>query len=200
MIEPESCSMCCVSAMHDWVIVVILATLFSLGCLSSNLLLRSLSLTASASASVLEFLWAVLPIMVLVLIAIPRLRALYFIDTSEVVRNSLNVTGSQWFWSYETPMKGVDAFIEERIRRGPRNLSTDNVVFVDIRIGCRALVTARDVLHSWAVPSWGVKTDATPGRVCSRFVKPLRTGITYGQCSEICGANHRYIPITIMAA
>ncbi len=155
----------------------------------------------------LEMAWTAIPIVILVVIAIPSFRLLYFQKTvSEAkMEMTVKVIGYQWYWSYEYPDHGdivFDSFIveDEDLEPGQlRLLEVDNRLVVPVDTNIRLLVTADDVLHSWAVPAFGIKIDAVPGRLNETWVRVEREGVYYGQCSELCGVRHGYMPITIEA-
>jgi heme/copper-type cytochrome/quinol oxidase subunit 2 len=164
-------------------------------------------------SSWLEGLWTLLPAILLLLIAYPSFTLLYFVDNF-VVSESLivKVIGHQWFWSYEVyspnfDLKVVNSTItfdsymisEDDLKEGDlRLLSTDNPLYLPSNVNLQVLVTSDDVLHSWTIPSFGVKVDAVPGRLNQLHFNIFRNGIFYGQCSEICGANHGFMPIEII--
>lgn len=150
-----------------------------------------------------EILWTTFPAIILLFIAIPSVRLLYLIDEVNTPRLTFKVLGHQWYWSYEYSDLGQVEFdsyllpLASLPLPGFRNLDVDSRAVIPLNTQIRALVTASDVIHSWAVPSLGVKVDAIPGRLNQlRFIR-LRPGLLYGQCSEICGANHRFIPIVL---
>jgi len=161
-------------------------------------------------SSILEIIWTILPALILVVIAIPSFALLYSLDELIDPSLTLKIIGHQWYWSYEfsDDFKHLncnneikfDSYIKPstQIKVGQfRLLETDNKVFLPEHTHIRLLVTSSDVLHSWAVPSFGIKIDACPGRLsqASLFIK--RRGLYYGQCSEICGVNHGFMPIVI---
>lgn len=152
-----------------------------------------------------EMLWTVLPIFILILIATPSLKALYLLDDPFSPSLTIKTVGHQWYWSYEySDFEDLEfrSYIVPQLDLKDsdlRLLETDNNVVLPIHTQVRVIVTATDVLHSWTVPSLGVKVDAVPGRLNQLMVLINRPGIFYGQCSEICGANHRFIPIKIEA-
>lgn len=151
----------------------------------------------------IEIIWTLIPAITLVFIALPSLRLLYLLDEVNQPSLTLKVVGHQWYWSYEySDFEGVEFesyIIPERdlITNGFRLLEVDNNIVLPVSTQIRTLVTAADVLHSWAIPSLGVKIDATPGRLNQTSFFINRSGIFYGQCSEICGANHRFMPIVL---
>nr|WNH36516.1 cytochrome c oxidase subunit II [Nasutitermes sp. 1 MLW-2023a]WNH36529.1 cytochrome c oxidase subunit II [Nasutitermes sp. 1 MLW-2023a] len=151
----------------------------------------------------IETLWTIAPAIILVFIAIPSLRLLYLMDEIHNPAMTLKTVGHQWYWSYEysdfTKLE-FDSYMvqqEDQPINSFRLLDTDNRVVLPMNSPIRMIVTAADVLHSWTVPSLGVKTDATPGRLNQISFSINRPGLLYGQCSEICGANHSFMPIVI---
>lgn len=155
----------------------------------------------------LEMAWTAIPIVILVVIAIPSFRLLYFQKTvSEAeMEMTVKVIGYQWYWSYEYPDHGdiaFDSFIveDEDLEPGQlRLLEVDNRLVIPVDTNIRLLVTAGDVLHSWAVPAFGIKIDAVPGRLNETWVRVEREGVYYGQCSELCGVRHGYMPVAVEA-
>jgi cytochrome c oxidase subunit 2 len=155
----------------------------------------------------LEIIWTITPALILIIIAIPSFSLLYAMDEVIDPILTLKVIGNQWYWSYEYSDTINDSIffdsymiLEEDLTKGEfRLLEVDNRVVVPINIHIRVIITATDVLHSWAVPSLGIKLDACPGRLnqTSMFIK--RSGVFYGQCSEICGINHGFMPIVVRA-
>nr|YP_009351614.1 cytochrome c oxidase subunit II [Acholotermes chirotus]AQP30155.1 cytochrome c oxidase subunit 2 [Acholotermes chirotus]QXT43948.1 cytochrome c oxidase subunit 2 [Acholotermes chirotus] len=151
----------------------------------------------------IETVWTIAPAIILVFIAMPSLRLLYLMDEIHNPVLTLKTVGHQWYWSYEysdfTKLE-FDSYMvqQEDMQTGTfRLLDTDNRVVLPLNSPIRMIVTAADVLHSWTIPSLGVKTDATPGRLNQVSFSINRPGILYGQCSEICGANHSFMPIAI---
>jgi cytochrome c oxidase subunit 2 len=157
----------------------------------------------------LEIVWTIIPTLILLSIAIPSFLLLYAIDEQNNPIITLKVIGHQWYWSYEvfykTAMHGlpleIDSYMlseDDLSQRAPfRLLEVDNRVHLPCKINIRILVTSADVLHSWAVPSLGIKIDACPGRLNQLGVFIKRPSIFYGQCSEICGVNHSFMPVVL---
>nr|AQP28659.1 cytochrome c oxidase subunit 2 [Nasutitermes sp. 3 TB-2017]AQP29849.1 cytochrome c oxidase subunit 2 [Nasutitermes sp. 4 TB-2017] len=151
----------------------------------------------------IETLWTIAPAIILVFIAIPSLRLLYLMDEIHNPAMTLKTVGHQWYWSYEysdfTKLEFDSYMVQQEGQpiNAFRLLDTDNRVVLPMNSPIRMIVTAADVLHSWTVPSLGVKTDATPGRLNQISFSINRPGLLYGQCSEICGANHSFMPIVI---
>ncbi len=150
-----------------------------------------------------EVVWTVVPILILIVIAVPSFKLLYFADKAEKADLTIKAIGKQWYWSYEYPDNGnftFDATIvqEADLKAGqPRLLATDNAVVVPVNKNVRVLVTAADVIHAWAMPAFAVKKDAVPGRLNETWFRAEREGTYYGQCSEICGTYHGYMPIEV---
>lgn len=154
-------------------------------------------------AQQIETIWTILPAIILLFLALPSLRLLYLTDEIRNPRITLKAIGHQWYWSYEyTDFIDIeiDSYIIPTSDLSPgdyRLLEVDNRVVLPIQIEIRVLVTAADVIHAWSVPSLGVKVDAVPGRLNQLGFTINQPGVFYGQCSEICGANHSFIPISI---
>ena len=158
-----------------------------------------------------EVLWTVVPVLILVLIAIPSFKLLYAQYTFPPPDVVMKATGNAWNWTHEFPDQGVrvdsvmlqDAEREEAIKSGmpadqvPRNLAVNNEVLVPVNKVVHVLVTSSDVIHSWTIPSFGAKVDAVPGRVTATWFKATKEGIYFGQCSELCGKDHAFMPIAI---
>ncbi|HYG91342.1 MAG TPA: cytochrome c oxidase subunit II [Azospirillum sp.] len=155
--------------------------------------------------TVIEVIWTVAPVIILVVIAVPSFRLLYFLDRTEHAELTLKVTGRQWYWDYEYPDQGGFTFSsimipDAEIKPGQRRLlEVDNRVVLPVDTNIRVLITAGDVIHAWAVPAFGLKDDAVPGRVNETWMRIEKEGVYYGQCSEICGTNHGFMPIAVEA-
>jgi len=155
--------------------------------------------------TMLEVIWTAVPIAILVVIAIPSLRLLYYADKAQEYDMTLKVVGHQWYWSYGYPDHGeieFDSILipDEDLEEGqPRLLAVDNPVVLPVNTTVQVLITSDDVIHNWAVPSLGLKKDATPGRVNETWVRINEEGTYYGMCSELCGVNHGFMPIHIEA-
>lgn len=153
----------------------------------------------------LEVIWTLIPVLILVVIVIPSMKMLYFVDKTKDAEMTLKVTGYQWYWGYEYPDHGGVNFLSNMVQTKdlkegePKLLKTDNAVVLPVDTNIRVLVTASDVLHSFAMPALGVKTDAIPGRLNETWMRIEKEGIFYGQCSELCGVNHGFMPIEIKA-
>jgi cytochrome c oxidase subunit 2 len=159
--------------------------------------------------ALLEVAWTVIPIIILVAIAVPSFKLLNFQYAYPKPDITIKATGYQWYWSHEYLDHGGFSFDsvmlqdderQELIDEGipsPRNLAVDNEVILPVNKVVHVLVTAQDVIHAWAIPSFGTKTDAVPGRITATWFKSNVEGVFYGQCSELCGKDHAFMPIAI---
>jgi len=154
--------------------------------------------------TVLEVVWTIVPVIILVFIAIPSFRLLYFEADIPKSDLTLRAIGKQWFWTYEYPGKGgfqFDSLVltdaQDAQQGKPRLLGVDNAVYVPVNAVVKVETTGADVIHSWAVPAFGVKMDAVPGRINVTWFKATKEGVYYGECSELCGARHAYMPIEV---
>jgi len=167
--------------------------------------------TRTTHNTTLEVLWTVVPVFILVIIAIPSFKLLYAQYTFPPPDVTIKATGHAWNWTHEFPDQGfrVDSVMlqdnerEEAIKSGmpadqvPRNLAVNNEVLVPVNKVVHMLVTASDVIHAWTIPSFGCKVDAVPGRITATWFKATKEGIYFGQCSELCGKDHAFMPIAI---
>nr|WKT10875.1 cytochrome c oxidase subunit II [Ptychadena beka] len=171
----------------------------------TTLMSTKLSNTNTIDAQAVEMVWTIMPALILIIIALPSLRILYLMDEISNPLMTVKTVGHQWYWTYEySDMTDLsfDSYMTPTADLNPGNfrlLEVDNRMVTPMGLATRMLVTAEDVLHSWAVPSLGVKIDAIPGRLNQTSFLVARPGTYYGQCSEICGANHSFMPIVIEA-
>jgi cytochrome c oxidase subunit 2 len=155
--------------------------------------------------TMLEVVWTLIPVLILVVIIIPSMKMLYYVDRTHEADMTLKVTGYQWYWGYEYPDHGGINFLANLVKDAdlkegqPRLLATDNPVVLPVDTNIRILTTASDVIHSWAMPAFGVKMDAVPGRLNETWVRITKEGTFYGQCSELCGTGHGFMPIEVHA-
>nr|WCH54213.1 cytochrome c oxidase subunit II [Osphya sp. n.] len=153
----------------------------------------------------IEIIWTILPAIMLIFIALPSLRLIYILDETNFPILTMKTLGHQWYWSYEySDFKNLefDSYmipINEMKLNNFRLLDVDNRIIIPIKTQVRMLISSSDVIHSWTIPALGVKTDATPGRLNQINFFSNRISLFYGQCSEICGANHSFMPIVIEA-
>ena len=149
-----------------------------------------------------EVLWTLIPCLILIVMAVPSFKILYKQDTIPKVDLTIKAIGYQWYWGYEYPDENImfESYMikEEELKENqPRLLTVDNEVVVPVNKVVKVLITANDVLHAWALPSFGVKRDAVPGRINETWFKAEKVGTYYGQCSELCGIQHAFMPITV---
>jgi len=149
-----------------------------------------------------EVLWTLIPCLILIVMAVPSFQILYKQDTIPKVDLTIKAVGYQWYWGYEYPDENIifESYMikEEDLKENqPRLLTVDNELVVPVNKVVKVLITANDVLHAWALPSFGVKRDAVPGRINETWFKAEKVGTYYGQCSELCGIQHAFMPITV---
>nr|ALQ78664.1 cytochrome oxidase subunit II [Daphnia pulex] len=188
---------------HALLILILITTLvgyFMLSLVTNKLVNRYL-----LDGQMIEIIWTVLPAVILIILALPSLRLLYLIDETTEPSITLKTVGHQWYWSYEYSDFNEIEFDSYMLPANDldsgrfRLLEVDNRVILPYLTQVRLLVTAGDVIHSWTIPSLGIKADAVPGRLNQLNVFFNRPGVFYGQCSEICGANHSFMPISVEA-
>nr|QPO06861.1 cytochrome c oxidase subunit II [Anopheles funestus] len=188
---------------HDHTLLILTMITILVGYIMGMLMFNQFTNRYLLHGQTIEILWTVLPAIILMFIAFPSLRLLYLMDEINTPSITLKSIGHQWYWSYEYSdfmNLEFDSYMvptNELETNGFRLLDVDNRIVLPINNQIRILVTATDVLHSWTVPSLGVKVDATPGRLNQLNFLINRPGLFFGQCSEICGANHSFMPIVI---
>nr|YP_010621008.1 cytochrome c oxidase subunit II [Periplaneta japonica]WAX39391.1 cytochrome c oxidase subunit II [Periplaneta japonica] len=188
---------------HDHALMIIIMILLVVSYMMIAMIFNKYINRYLLEGQMIELAWTIAPAVILVFIAVPSLQLLYLMDEINTPTVSLKTIGHQWYWSYEysdfmkvefdsymTPQNEMDI-------NSFRLLDVDNRAVLPMNTFIRIIVTAADVLHSWTIPSLGVKADATPGRLNQVSFLINRPGILYGQCSEICGANHSFMPIVI---
>nr|ADR10218.1 cytochrome oxidase subunit II [Ctenomys talarum]ADR10223.1 cytochrome oxidase subunit II [Ctenomys pundti] len=186
---------------HTLMIVFLISTLVLY--LISLMLTTKLTHTSTMDAQEVETIWTILPAIILIMIALPSLRILYMMDEVNNPLLTVKTMGHQWYWSYEYTdydELNFDSYMIPTTELKPgelRLLEVDNRVVLPMELPVRVLISSEDVLHSWAIPSLGLKTDAIPGRLNQTILTSTRPGLFYGQCSEICGSNHSFMPIVI---
>ena len=190
-------------------IIIVIITAFVFGLMAWIVIRynkkRNPTPSTTSHNTMLEVAWTVVPVIILLIIAVPSFRLLYFTDRVEDADMTLKAIGHQWYWSYEYPDHGdftFDALMleDDELEEGqPRLLATDEAVVLPVGAKIRLLTTADDVIHSWAIPALGVKMDSVPGRVNETWFQINREGTYYGQCSELCGTLHGFMPIMIEA-
>nr|AML25821.1 cytochrome c oxidase subunit II [Staphylinidae sp. BMNH 1274145] len=188
---------------HDHALMILLMITVLVGYIMSTLFFNMFSYRLLLEGQTIEMIWTILPAITLIFIALPSLRLLYLLDEVNNPSMTVKSIGHQWYWSYEyNDIKKIefDSYMTpttDNKLSDFRLLEVDNRMVIPYNSQIRMIVTAADVLHSWTIPSISVKIDATPGRLNQVSFKMNRTGIFYGQCSEICGANHSFMPIVM---
>lgn len=153
--------------------------------------------------TLIEVVWTVIPVIILVIVFVPGIRLLYYTDKTKSAEMTIKVTGHQWYWSYEYPDHAnltFDSYMvqDSDLKPGqPRLLEVDNRLVLPVDTDVRILVSTADVMHSWFVPSLGVQKYATPGRTNEIWVRLSKPGVYYGQCNQICGTNHGFMPVAV---
>nr|QKD74988.1 cytochrome c oxidase subunit 2 [Suillia sp. HeleYD1] len=188
---------------HDHALLILVMITILVGYLMFMLFFNKYTNRYLLHGQTIEMIWTILPAIVLLFIAFPSLRLLYLLDEINEPSVTLKAIGHQWYWSYEySDFLNIefDSYMiptNELSTNGFRLLDVDNRIVLPTNSQIRILVTAADVIHSWTIPALGVKVDGTPGRLNQTNFLMNRPGLFYGQCSEICGANHSFMPIVI---
>nr|YP_009441645.1 cytochrome c oxidase subunit II [Monotoma quadricollis]AOY39164.1 cytochrome c oxidase subunit 2 [Monotoma quadricollis] len=191
------------SFFHDHTLLVLVIITILVFQLMLSLFFNKFSHRFLLEGQMIEIIWTILPAITLIFIALPSLRLIYIIDEINNPMISIKSIGHQWYWSYEySDFKNIefDSYMIPINEMSPFNfrlLDVDNRMVIPFETQIRLLVSSTDVIHSWTIPSMGIKIDATPGRLNQISFSTNRTGLFYGQCSEICGANHSFMPIVI---
>lgn len=197
-----------INAFHNFILVIItLITLFVLALLVYCILRFNEKANPEPSRTshntMLEVVWTVVPIIILVIIAIPSFRLLYYEQAIPEADMTIKTIGHEWYWGYEYPDHEDISFLsfmlqDDQLEDGdPRLLAVDEDMVVPVGATVRMVVTASRVLHNWAIPAFGVKMDAVPGRINEAWFRADREGVYYGQCSELCGTAHAFMPIAV---
>nr|YP_010274802.1 cytochrome c oxidase subunit II [Chrysopetalum debile]UJV31479.1 cytochrome c oxidase subunit 2 [Chrysopetalum debile] len=201
--DPASTNMLLLISFHDHAMMFLTFIITFVGYAMFALMLNSLSSRNTLEAQGIETVWTVAPIFILLFLASPSLFLLYTLD--EITSPALNVKaiGHQWYWSYEYSdflNLEFDSYMvpTNELQEGEfRLMEVDHRAVIPMQTQVRFLITAADVIHSWTVPSMGVKVDGIPGRLNQIMIMNSKPGVFYGQCSEICGANHSFMPIAL---
>ena len=164
---------------------------------------RNQTASTTTHNTVVEILWTVIPVVLLIIIAIPSFRLLYVSETIPKADLTIKAIGNQWYWSYEYPDYGNIVFDANMLNDDElsdpklRLLETDTQIVVPVNKVVKLQITSNDVLHAWTIPAFGVKMDAVPGKLNETWFKANQEGIFYGQCSELCGPKHAFMPINV---
>jgi cytochrome c oxidase subunit 2 len=194
---------------NELLVIIILIALFVLGLLLYVMVRFSARRhpvpTRTSHNTMIELLWTIVPVLILVIIAIPSFKLMYYMDKAPDAKMTIKVTGHQWYWSYAYPDQGGLSFDsnlvpDDKLKQGqPRLLTVNNPLVVPVKTPIRVLITGTDVIHSWFVPSFGVQEYAVVGRLNESWFSVDRPGTYYGQCNQLCGLNHAFMPIEIRA-
>nr|AFY16795.1 cytochrome c oxidase subunit II [Darthula hardwickii] len=188
---------------HDHAMMIIIMITIMVGYLLMLMMKNKLVNHMLLENQMVEMIWTLSPTIMLVFIALPSLRILYLMEESMNPVITVKAIGHQWYWSYEySDLKNIefDSYMvkTKMLKMNEfRLLETDNRLIIPFKMNLRMLTSSMDVIHSWTIPSSGIKIDASPGRINQGSMFISRPGIFYGQCSEICGANHSFMPITM---
>nr|YP_010968369.1 cytochrome c oxidase subunit II [Satarupa monbeigi]WNO18669.1 cytochrome c oxidase subunit II [Satarupa monbeigi] len=186
---------------HDHTLIILIMITILVSYLMLSLFFNKFINRFLLEEQMIELIWTILPAITLIFIAFPSLRLLYLLDELNNPLMTLKSIGHQWYWSYEYSdfynIEFDSYMIQPEMKNNFRLLDVDNRVILPMNNQIRILITATDVIHSWTIPSLGIKVDANPGRLNQTNFFINRPGIFYGQCSEICGANHSFMPIVI---
>nr|AUJ22079.1 cytochrome oxidase subunit II [Tettigades chilensis]AWV83863.1 cytochrome oxidase subunit II [Tettigades chilensis] len=188
---------------HDHTLVILIVITVVVGYMMMTLIFNNMINRLLLEGQLIELVWTLLPALTLIFIALPSLRLLYMLDEVNNPLLTVKIIGHQWYWSYEySDFLNVefDSYMKPTEDLGVsefRLIETDNHMILPFNIQVRLVITSSDVLHSWAMPSIGTSVDAVPGRLNQSSILVNRPGLLYGQCSEICGANHSFMPIVI---
>nr|YP_009744377.1 cytochrome c oxidase subunit II [Oxyopes hupingensis]QIE13331.1 cytochrome c oxidase subunit II [Oxyopes hupingensis] len=186
---------------HDHIMMVMIMIMIMVGYVLINSCLNKFFNLGLFHGQGLESIWTAMPAVFLLLIAFPSLHLLYLMEETADYDITVKVMGHQWYWSYEYSdlgFKSFDSYMLSEDKPMFRLLNVDNSLVIPYMSNIRMIISSMDVIHSWTIPSLGVKADAVPGRLNQLFYIFNRMGIFSGQCSEICGANHSFMPILIM--
>nr|YP_010272370.1 cytochrome c oxidase subunit II [Mimotettix multispinosus]UKE80367.1 cytochrome c oxidase subunit II [Mimotettix multispinosus] len=186
---------------HDHTMMILTMITITVLYMIMSLMFNKLINRMLLEGQLIELIWTLMPAMLLVVIALPSLKILYLLEEINKPMITLKAIGHQWYWSYEySDFKKIefDSYMKQTSTIKPnefRLLESDNHIMLPFNTQTRILVTSYDVIHSWTIPALGIKIDGSPGRINQGSIFIMRPGIFYGQCSEICGANHSFMPI-----
>nr|WMQ72193.1 cytochrome oxidase subunit II [Okanagana magnifica]WMQ72215.1 cytochrome oxidase subunit II [Okanagana magnifica] len=188
---------------HDHALVILIIITIIVGYMMSSLFLNNMINRLLLEGQLIELIWTLLPAMTLVFIALPSLRLLYLLDEVNNPLLTIKIIGHQWYWSYEysdflnVEFDSYMKFTNNLNMDEFRLIEVDNRVILPFNTQIRLMISSTDVIHSWAMPSLGIKVDAVPGRLNQVSILINRPGLIFGQCSEICGSNHSFMPIVV---
>nr|YP_010584271.1 cytochrome c oxidase subunit II [Paracanthobdella livanowi]UZT67760.1 cytochrome c oxidase subunit II [Paracanthobdella livanowi] len=203
MQEPNSSISIRILNLHEHTIFIMIIVLSIITYTMYALMFMNLTNRYIKDAQMIETIWTIIPGLLLFTVALPSIRLLYDMEDLKEPLITIKSTGHQWYWSYEYNDLNNISFDSYMLNSADLNsgnlrlLEVDNRLIMPFSIETRMLITSADVLHSWTIPSLGVKMDAVPGRINQVSFTPISPGIYYGQCSEICGVNHSFMPISV---
>jgi cytochrome c oxidase subunit 2 len=198
------------SRLHDYIIIVILSVIILISYILIILIVNKVSYKFLSEGTIIETIWSIVPAIVLIILVIPSVKVLYYIEDRRTPILTFKILGHQWYWCFFSPLLFNQklsnkerefnwlvelSYIEEN--RTLRLLETTNRLIIPVNVSTRLIVASADVIHSFSVPAIGLKVDAIPGRINQLQITRKLVGNFYGQCSEICGTNHSFIPILI---
>ena len=198
-----------ITSLHDLLLLII----FSIATFVALLLLitifrfrasRNPTPSTTSHNTFLEIFWTLIPVLILSIIAVPSFKLLHYMDKTKHAELTLKAVGHQWFWEYDYPEHNINfnSYLvpADQLKPGDlRLLETDQAVVLPVETNIKILVTSTDVIHSWALPAYGIKQDAIPGRLRETWVRINKVGTYFGQCSELCGQGHAFMPIKVQA-
>nr|YP_010021601.1 cytochrome c oxidase subunit II [Pnyxia scabiei]QOL10542.1 cytochrome c oxidase subunit 2 [Pnyxia scabiei] len=186
---------------HDYSLLILILITILVSYIMSMLMFNKFTNRFLLSGQMIEIIWTIIPTIILMFIALPSLRLLYLLDEINFPTITLKTIGHQWYWSYEySDFMNIEFdsyMLLSNNNQMFRLLDVDNRIILPMNMKMRIIITATDVIHSWTIPSLAIKIDGTPGRLNQTTFSINRPGILFGQCSEICGSNHSFMPIVI---
>nr|AAP14650.1 cytochrome c oxidase subunit II [Pachypsylla venusta] len=186
------------SIFHDYAMLIIVTILSTVFFIMTKMIMNKFTSTTILENQLIELVWTLIPTVILAFIALPSLHLLYIMDELINPMLTIKILGHQWFWSYEyNDFNNIEFDSYMNPESTLRLLEVDNSTPMPLNCQTRLIASSFDVLHSWTVPSMGIKMDATPGRLNQMSLFTNRTGSFFGQCSEICGINHSFMPIVV---
>nr|QFG71629.1 cytochrome oxidase subunit 2 [Histiostomatidae sp. XFX] len=200
-----------ISYLHDHVMMIMLVVVVFISYLLMVLLINNSFYKFFSESTLVETIWSVVPAFLLMVLVLPSMQILYMMEDIKSPSYTFKVVAHQWYWTYVSPLWGNFYFLSDKAMHTysevdsmlestsmfPRLLGSTSSLYVPVGLTSRFLVTSTDVIHSFALPSMALKVDAMPGRMNQIFIFPMRCGIFFGQCSEICGSNHSFMPISL---
>nr|UYA98121.1 cytochrome c oxidase subunit 2 [Linognathus vituli] len=197
-LDPSSVTSLHISLIHDSIMLLLTFITLMIIYIFISMEMQSLEDLKFSSNEMLEFTWVSAPMITLMMLALPSLHCLYLMEETLDPLVTVKVMGHQWYWSYEydsTPSIEFDSYMDSMDTDQYRLLETDSSMVLPLEVETRVLVSSTDVIHSFSMPSMGLKMDAVPGRINQTLLTPTKLGKFYGQCSEMCGAMHSFMPI-----